>query len=296
MRCRANIDRASRLLAHSQSLKYPYFMDSLQQPKAVSSTDTPNDAGDLTTTLALNLRSTPEKTQLQIIQDLIATGEPGWSVLMDFLLERRSADSNPATAMPDAGKPAADRVDLVAGKVYQVLFSSGSVAATEFLKSHFPQGIVSLKSDAGIDYAPLQQLLAEQKFQTADQMTLQKLCELAGPAAVQRKWVYFTEVKQFAIADLHTINNLWLVHSEGKFGFSAQREIWLSVGKNWEKLWSKIGWKAGNNWTRYPQEFTWDLTAPRGHLPLSNQLRGVQAITALLTHPAWGESSGEGRG
>jgi hypothetical protein len=27
--------------------------------------------------------------------------------------------------------------------------------------------------------------------------------------------------------------------------------------------------------------------APQGHLPLSNQLRGVQAYNALLSHPAW---------
>lgn len=146
---------------------------------------------------------------------------------------------------------------------------------------------VSLNSDSGIDYAPLQQLLAEQNFQAADQMTLQKLCELAGASAVQRKWVYFTEVEQFPITDLQTINNLWLTYSEGKFGFSVQREIWLSVGKNWDKFWAKIGWKNGNNWTRYPQEFTWSLAAPKGHLPLSNQLRGVRVIASLLAHPAW---------
>jgi len=145
----------------------------------------------------------------------------------------------------------------------------------------------SLNSEAGINYVPLQKLLAEQKFQEADRLTLQKMCELAGSSAVQRKWLYFTEVEQFPIADLQTINQLWLNYSEGKFGFSVQREIWLSVGKNWEKFWSKIGWKAGNVWTRYPQEFTWDLTAPKGHLPLSNQLRGVRVIASLLSHPAW---------
>jgi len=144
-----------------------------------------------------------------------------------------------------------------------------------------------LHSDRGIDYEPLQTLLAQQQFQAADQLTLQKLCELAGPAAVQRKWLYFSEVDSFPVADLQTLDQLWLMHSQGKFGFSVQRKIWLSLGKNWEELWPKIGWKLGNNWTRYPQEFTWDLSAPRGHLPLSNQLRGVRVIYSLLTHPAW---------
>ncbi|MGA7932015.1 MAG: GUN4 domain-containing protein [Kovacikia sp.] len=144
-----------------------------------------------------------------------------------------------------------------------------------------------LQSAVGIDYSPLQQLLAAQDFQAADQLTLQIMCELAGPAAVQRKWIYFTEVEQFPITDLQTINHLWLTYSEGKFGFSVQREIWLGVGKNWEKFWAKIGWKNGNTWTRYPQEFTWNLTAQKGHLPLSNQLRGVRVIASLFAHPAW---------
>ena len=147
--------------------------------------------------------------------------------------------------------------------------------------------IVLLKSERNIDYTPLETLLKAQDFQAADQMTLEKLCELAGVEATQRKWLYFTEVENFPVTDLQTINQLWLNYSEGKFGFSVQREIWLTLGKNWEKLWPKIGWKAGNNWTRYPNEFTWDLSAPKGHLPLSNQLRGVRVMASLLSHPAW---------
>lgn len=157
----------------------------------------------------------------------------------------------------------------------------------EFLPVNFPSGVIPLDSEQGVNYELLQQLLVEQKFQAADQLTLQKLCELTGPAAVQRKWLYFTEINRFPATDLQTINRLWLAYSEGKFGFSVQRQIWLSVGKDWDAFWPKIGWKTGNNWTRYPQEFTWDLTAPKGHLPLSNQLRGVRVINALLSHPAW---------
>lgn len=208
--------------------------------------------------------------QQQVIPQLANLGDTGLDVLMEFLFERRE---NPATS--------------VDGKAYQVLYNSDSAKAKEFLQTYFPFGIVPLTSDCGIDYSPLQQLLATQDFQAADRMTLQKMCELAGSAAVQRKWLYFTEVENFPITDLKTINSLWLVHSEGKFGFTVQREIWLGLGKNWDNLWTKIGWKKGNNWTRYPNEFTWNLSAPRGHLPLSNQLRGVRVIASLLSHPAW---------
>ena len=216
------------------------------------------------------LFSESEKTQQQLVGELFRAGDAGLDVLMEFLRERQQAPPS-----------------VVAGIAYQALYQANSKAADNFLATHFPTGIVPFSSERGIDYSPLQALLAQQNFREADELTLRLLCELAGAKAVQRKWLYFTEVENFPIADLQTINLLWVVHSEGKFGFSVQRELWLSVGKNWEKLWPKIGWKAGNNWTRYPNEFTWDLTAPRGHLPLSNQLRGVRVIASMLSHPAW---------
>ena len=232
---------------------------------------------------AQKLKSAPEKIQLQMVQEWQGAGEAGLAGLMRFLLDQQPQLLEQPSAT--GSSPI-----VVAGSIYQALLGSGSVVAAEFLQAQFPEGVVQLRSTAGVDYAPLQKLLAIQDFQSADKLTLQNLCELASPAAVQRNWIYFTEVGQFPSPDLQTINALWLAHSGGKFGFSVQREIWLSVGKDWEKLWVKIGWKSGNAWTRYPQGFTWDLTAPRGHLPLSNQLRGVRAIAALLTHPAWSQS------
>lgn len=221
-------------------------------------------------TLGLQLTSGSQRVQQQTIPQLATLGNPGLDVLIEFLLERRS-----------------DSPNWVDGKAYQMLHAANYPTAQEFLQTYFPTGLVSLQSERGIDYSPLQQLLIAEDFQAADRMTLQKMCELAGAAAVQRKWLYFTEVENFPLTDLQTINTLWLVYSEGKFGFSIQREIWLSLGKNWEKFWAKIGWKNGNTWTRYPDGFTWNLTAPVGHLPLSNQLRGNRVIAALFSHPAW---------
>jgi len=232
-------------------------------------------------TLQYKLRSEPEKVQLQIIDELIAEGDAGLAVLMEFLRERQ----------PDLEQEQSSKtpVKVVEAKVYQALFNTHASQVVDFLQQHFPTGTVPLRSQHNLDYLPLQQLLAKQEFEAADKLTIQKLCELAGSAAVQRKWIYFTEIESLSSIDLQTINALWLAHSGGRFGFSVQRESWLGVGKNWDKLWSKIGWKSGNNWTRYPNGFTWSLDAPRGHLPLSNQLRGVRVIAALLEHPAWFE-------
>jgi hypothetical protein len=222
------------------------------------------------TDLRYRLRAEPEKTQLQLLQEVANQGDIGAEVLMEFLQERQS---NPVTP--------------VYGKAYQLLSQTDLPQVKAFLQDRFPNGVVDLKSEQNIDYAPLQTLLRQSDFQAADRMTLEKLCELAGEAAIQRKWLYFTEVESFPSTDLQTINTLWLVYSEGKFGFSVQRDLWLSLGKNWDKLWLQIGWRSGNNWTRYPQEFIWNLTAPKGHLPLSNQLRGVRVIDSLFRHPVW---------
>jgi hypothetical protein len=220
--------------------------------------------------LASQFQSASEKKQLQLIPELINAGSTGETVLREFLLLRQSTPP-----------------DLVVGKAYQTLYKLEQPTTKEFLQTHFPTGVVPLRSEKGVDYTQLQQLLIDQDFQAADYLTLQKLCQMASPEAVQRKWLYFTDVECCPVADLQTINTLWLVYSEGKFGFSVQRELWLVLGKNWEKLWKQIGWKTGNNWTRYPNGFTWDISAPKGHLPLSNQLRGVRVIAALLAHPAW---------
>jgi GUN4-like/ARM-like repeat domain, GUN4-N terminal len=212
-----------------------------------------------------------EKVQQQLISQLADLGEVGLEVLMEFLLKRRD-----------------NQINWLDGKVYQLLYNSDSLKAIEFLQTNFPKGLVPLKSESGIDYSELQTLLVKQDFEAADRLTVQKMCEVAGPTALQRKWLYFTDIENFPVTDLKTINNLWLIYSEGKFGFSVQKDIWLGCGKNWDNLWTKIGWKSGNNWTRYPGSFTWSLEAPKGHLPLSNQLRGVRVISSLFSHPAWG--------
>ena len=43
--------------------------------------------------------------------------------------------------------------------------------------------------------------------------------------------------------DLQTIDRLWTIYSTGRFGFSIQAKILKSVGKKYELMWPKIGWK-----------------------------------------------------
>ncbi len=155
------------------------------------------------------------------------------------------------------------------------------------VNKYFKEGVVKLRSSSDIDYKPLYRSLISHNFKTANQLTQKYLNMLAGLNSDQkRQWLYFTDVLNFPTQDLRTIDSLWTIYSGGQFGFSVQKQIWINNNKNWEKFWHTIGWKNNKKNARYPNEFIWDTTAPTGHLPLFNQLRGVQVLAKLFMHPA----------
>jgi hypothetical protein len=156
-----------------------------------------------------------------------------------------------------------------------------------------PVGKDVLKSERGIDYVPLANMLLTQDFQAADQFTRDTLIKLAGPGAQKRGFVYWTEVKQLPEADMLTIEKLWVKYSKGKFGYTVQRGVWKSptVQGDFERFCRKIGWNLVENGIERKlrwfgkSEFIYDLEkAPTGHLPLTSALRGTQLLKALLTY------------
>ena len=137
-----------------------------------------------------------------------------------------------------------------------------------------------------INFDKLQLNLLEQNFEEADRLTSSILRELAGKVAEKRGYVFYSEVKNMSGKDLETIDRLWKIYSQGKFGFSIQAKLLKSVGKRYDLLWPRIGWKKDGIWTRYPSAFSWSLEAPDGHMPLVNQLRGVRLMDSILRHPS----------
>jgi len=137
-----------------------------------------------------------------------------------------------------------------------------------------------------INFDNLQLNLLEQNFEEADRITSSILRELAGKVAEKRGYVFYSEVKNMSGKDLETIDRLWKIYSQGKFGFSVQAKLLKSVGKRYDLLWPRIGWKKDGIWTRYPTAFSWSLDAPEGHMPLVNQLRGVRLMDSILKHPS----------
>jgi hypothetical protein len=175
--------------------------------------------------------------------------------------------------------------DWAAGTLIQQLLCDDDGLSQAF-QQRYPDGWLAVSSGQGIDYAPMQRALAQQEFEEADRITSEILRQLAGPGAVKRGYVYYSEVADFAAVDLESLDRLWVVYSQGRFGFSVQLRLLRSLAGRWDQLWPRLGWKQGGIWTRYPGSFTWSLQAPEGHLPLVNQLRGVRLMDALLQHPA----------
>jgi len=159
---------------------------------------------------------------------------------------------------------------------------------------------VSLASDVGVDYTALRDALAAGEWRKADDEHRRLMCVLAGDEAELREWVYFTEVKNFPVTDLLTIDNLWTHYSKGEYGFSVQRKIWVGKRRQWGPFFTAIDWTSGENnaYRKWPQDFIYDKVAAKGHLPLTNALRGTQLLKALLEHPAFApqETKGSDKG
>jgi hypothetical protein len=175
--------------------------------------------------------------------------------------------------------------DWAAGFLIQLLVSEDPQRRDEFL-ARYPDGWLATTSARGIDYAPLQRQLILQDYEQADRLTSEILRQLAGAAAVQRGYVYYSEVPAMPSADLDSLDRLWVCFSRGRFGFSVQGRLLKNLAGRWDRLWPRLAWKDGGRWTRYPGSFQWSIDAPEGHMPLVNQLRGVRLMDALLQHPA----------
>ena len=155
-----------------------------------------------------------------------------------------------------------------------------------------------IESACSFDFIPLLTALQTGEFREADQLTRDGLITLAGPAAVARGFVYFTEVPNLPEEDMATIERLWRAYSGNKFGYCVQREAFNSkkVNRDFDKLFDRIGWKNkdGSLLRWLPEakndEFVYDVEkAVNGHLPLTSALRGTQLLGGLMTHSAWSE-------
>ncbi|MDC0834501.1 GUN4 domain-containing protein [Geitlerinema sp. CS-897] len=133
---------------------------------------------------------------------------------------------------------------------------------------------VELKSERGVDYTRLRDLLAAGKWKEADQETAKVMLQAANRE--EAGYLRVEDIDRFPCADLRTIDRLWVKYSNGQFGFSVQKEIYQSLGgtrdyneKIWDAFGDRVGWRDKERWLYY-KDLTFDLKATVGHLPVPN--------------------------
>ncbi|MEH2024314.1 GUN4 domain-containing protein [Nostoc sp.] len=77
-------------------------------------------------------------------------------------------------------------------------------------------------------YAQLAYYLAAGKWKEADEETFKVMLEVAGQE--KQGYLDLDDIREFPCEDLRIIDKLWVDYSDGHFGFSVQKEIYLSVG------------------------------------------------------------------
>jgi hypothetical protein len=157
-----------------------------------------------------------------------------------------------------------------------------------------------LPSAIGVNYRPLEKLLAAGKWQEADQETARMTLIIANRE--KEEWLRLEDISNIPCEDLRTIDKLWVTYSHGHFGFSVQKEIYKSLGgtgKYDEKMTllfgDRVGWHRPNlinlnsssyqlddtGWLDY-SELMFNLQAPRGHLPLLTGLLEINELTRIM--------------
>ncbi|BDA69168.1 hypothetical protein CAL7716_033340 [Calothrix sp. PCC 7716] len=170
-------------------------------------------------------------------------------------------------------------------KIYEQLLSqTGSVINNQQPATNNQQQLEEddLSSEKGVNYAKLRDLLQAGKWKEADYETYLVMLHAVGRE--ENDWIRNEELLKFPSKDLRTINTLWVKYSDGKFGFSVQKEIYLIVGAEadgkyyeeaWIKLAEKVGWKINDSWI-ICEEVTYGNSAPIGHLPFWSSKVGIR--------------------
>lgn len=137
-----------------------------------------------------------------------------------------------------------------------------------------------LSSEKNIDYTQLRYLLADGKWEEADEETLAVLFKAA--AQEHEGFLDIESIETFPCIDLRTIDRLWVKYSNGRFGFSVQKRIWESVVRESVGLKpseyyygmefpDRVGWSVKGDWL---SDLTYGENAPEGHLPSYSRLDG----------------------
>ncbi|NEO86372.1 MAG: hypothetical protein F6J87_19260 [Spirulina sp. SIO3F2] len=136
------------------------------------------------------------------------------------------------------------------------------------------------QSFAGIDYQPLQDLLAAGDWATADDLTRELILKIAGR---EDQGLRKFDIYCLPGADIKIIDRLWRAYSHERFGFTQQCKTWNYKRYDSEKMdyfLSQVYWSTypnpinpkRNSLLGLKAETSRDLSAPAGCLPTTFSL------------------------
>jgi serine/threonine protein kinase len=148
------------------------------------------------------------------------------------------------------------------------------------------------------DYASLKEFLTVGNWQEADRETSAIVRNLTGTIRVRD--INKKDIETLSCADLQELDRLWMYYSNNRFGFSIQKDIWISLdgilyydARNYWKFaetyikfaerigWAKKSWFSDSRWLKY-NDLNFSIDAPRGHLPAVFHWHGHEIMDALF--------------
>ncbi|MEO1146850.1 MAG: GUN4 domain-containing protein [Cyanobacteria bacterium J06638_22] len=136
-------------------------------------------------------------------------------------------------------------------------------------------------------YAQLESYLKNGQWEEADEETYRLMITTVGKEEGQ--WFEAEELLNFPCEELLAIDGLWVKYSNGQFGFSVQKDIYLSeeVGgvanglyykDTWEKFCHKVDWSVRGRYVFV----RFDTHGPKGHLPVAGMVGAPRGVPLML--------------
>lgn len=212
----------------------------------------------------------PQERNGTLVDEIFDHYNLGW-VWKEWLSKNRLSISQNLASVLD--KMLADKPSDRFGSAQEVLTAIGQRSFVVLPQPQpAPKPNIKLQTSKA-NFTKLDQLLSTEKWKEADQETGRVMCQIMGRE--KEGWLTTDNCRNFPPEELRIIDQLWLKYSEGRFGFSVQKQIWLEEGGkldgNWdgatfEKFANRVGWKKGGEWLNY-ELLTFNKNALPGHLP-----------------------------
>jgi hypothetical protein len=132
--------------------------------------------------------------------------------------------------------------------------------------------------DAQPRYFKLAYHLQQGEWRTADRETYNVMRKVGD--INHKGYLDLDDIRNFPCQDLRIIDQLWVKYSQGKFGFSVQKQIYVDCGakldgnypgdKIWDEFCDRVGWRKDNKYLNYSDLQAADLSfSPSGEFPVA---------------------------